>query len=46
MCFGINCPIKEKCYRFTAKPSFWQSWMSFTYDKEANKCKDFLKITK
>ena len=20
MCKGTNCPIKEKCYRYTAKP--------------------------
>ncbi len=21
MCEGTNCPVKEKCFRFTAKPS-------------------------
>jgi len=21
MCSGKDCPVKEKCYRFTAKPS-------------------------
>ncbi len=21
MCLGTNCPYKESCYRFTAKPS-------------------------
>jgi len=26
MCPGTNCPQKEKCYRFTAKPSDYQSW--------------------
>lgn len=27
MCEGTNCPHKEKCYRFTAKPSeFRQSY--------------------
>ncbi len=27
MCSGQGCPIKEKCYRFTAKPSeFRQSY--------------------
>jgi hypothetical protein len=25
MCPGTNCPHKEKCYRFTAKASDWQS---------------------
>lgn len=29
MCEGTNCPIKEKCFRFTAKPSeFIQSYFS------------------
>lgn len=27
MCSGEGCPVKEKCYRFTAKPSeYWQSY--------------------
>ena len=26
MCKGGNCPHKEKCYRFTAKPSYYQSY--------------------
>ena len=27
MCSGNDCPVKEKCYRFTAKPSeFRQSY--------------------
>lgn len=27
MCQGINCNIKDNCYRFKAKPSeFRQSW--------------------
>lgn len=26
MCKGTNCPIKEGCYRHTAKPSDYQSW--------------------
>jgi hypothetical protein len=25
-CRGGNCPIKEKCYRFTAKAGFRQSY--------------------
>ena len=24
MCVGTNCPHKEKCYRYTAKPSEYQ----------------------
>ena len=27
MCPGTNCPQKEKCYRYTAKPcEHWQSY--------------------
>ena len=27
MCMGTNCPYKESCYRFTAKPSeYMQSY--------------------
>jgi hypothetical protein len=26
MCPGTNCPHKEKCYRFTAKPSDYQAY--------------------
>jgi hypothetical protein len=26
MCPGTNCPYKEGCYRFTAKPGEYQSY--------------------
>ena len=26
MCQGTNCPHKETCYRYTAKPSEYQSY--------------------
>jgi hypothetical protein len=26
MCQGTNCPEKETCYRYTAKPSEYQSY--------------------
>lgn len=26
MCLGTDCRAKEKCYRFTAKPSDYQSY--------------------
>lgn len=29
MCPGTNCPHKEKCYRFTAKPcEYWQAYFT------------------
>jgi hypothetical protein len=39
MCSGIECPLKETCYRYLAKPSFYQSYF-FTapYDKEYESC--------
>lgn len=28
-CTGHNCPVKEKCYRFTSIASeHWQSWFA------------------
>jgi hypothetical protein len=27
-CLGTGCPQKETCYRYTAKPSDWQSYFS------------------
>ena len=33
MCSGQNCPIKQSCYRFTAKPSRYQSYADFAYQK-------------
>lgn len=36
MCDGSGCPLKEKCYRHTAKPSpYRQSWfMNVPWDGE------------
>jgi hypothetical protein len=28
MCLGTDCPQKETCYRYTAKPSDWQTYFS------------------
>jgi hypothetical protein len=43
MCKGEDCPIKNKCYRFTATPSqHWQSYFTESpYQKETKKCKHF-----
>jgi len=27
-CVGTDCPVKETCYRYTAKADFQQSWFS------------------
>lgn len=26
MCYGGDCPYKERCYRYTAKPDEYQSY--------------------
>lgn len=43
MCKGKNCPIKDKCYRHTASPAFWQSWfVGSHYNKKAGECQYFI----
>ena len=38
MCNGVNCPVKEDCYRYTAEPDeFWQSYGSFSFDRSQYK---------
>lgn len=41
MCRNALCEEKEKCYRWTATPSNWQSYASFEGPKEGEKCKHF-----
>jgi hypothetical protein len=41
MCIGNECLIKNYCFRFTAKPSGWQSFADFRC-KEDGKCDHFL----
>ena len=36
MCRNESCPLKEGCYRYTATPSFWQSYSSFQYKIKEN----------
>lgn len=41
-CLSKDCPLREKCYRFTCEPSpFWQSYSSFkpTIDEETKEVK-------
>lgn len=44
MCNNATCPFKEQCYRFTAKPSNWQSYADFkphTNENEDMECDYF-----
>jgi hypothetical protein len=40
MCEGKNCPLREKCYRYTATPSKYRQSYFVTppYDKEKQEC--------
>ena len=39
MCNGKQCPVKNSCYRYIAKPSQWQSYFTETpYDFEKEEC--------
>lgn len=40
-CEGKNCPIKEKCYRFTVPSGMYQTYGQFEYDHEKKKCDYF-----
>ena len=43
MCRNEKCPLKDKCYRFLAKPDpRWQSYLSPPIDGE--KCEHFINI--
>lgn len=41
MCANKDCPLKENCYRFTAKPSEYQSYVEFQIDDESGECSGF-----
>lgn len=36
MCYGKDCPLKEKCYRFTAKASIFQYYFTDSPYKDKN----------
>lgn len=43
MCSSEQCPMKDKCYRTTAKSSKYQSWSNFEYTcHENNGHEDFI----
>jgi len=46
MCKGDNCPLKEKCYRFIARPSeYGQTWFTEPPIKDGE-CDRFWDATK
>jgi len=40
MCNGVGCYLRDKCYRYTAKPSFRQPYFMNEPIKDG-KCKEF-----
>ncbi len=45
MCFGTNCPLKETCYRYKAKPNeYRQSYLAEPPIKEG-KCEYYWKTS-
>ena len=45
MCDGKDCPLREKCYRFTVFANQWRQsyFMETPYNKEENKCDEYWK---
>lgn len=43
MCQGTDCPLRDRCYRFVAKPDkLWQSYFAnVPYDSATNQCEAF-----
>lgn len=43
MCNGLDCPLKESCYRYKAEPStFMQSYFfDVPFDKEKGECEHY-----
>lgn len=40
-CSNVDCPIKKRCYRFTATPNeYWQSYAGFKFYN--NNCDHFI----
>lgn len=43
MCQDTQCPSREECYRFTAKPSTFQSFQDFNeFRAGQDVCEDFV----
>jgi hypothetical protein len=44
MCNGGECPLKETCYRYKAKPSEYQQAYIVTPPYEGDECEYFMTI--
>ncbi len=45
-CRGIDCPLKERCYRFLALPSRWQSYFhgESGLSEDKTKCENIIEV--
>jgi len=43
MCEGIDCPIRSKCYRYTAMPNYYQYYFIET-PYEYDYCEKFISM--
>lgn len=41
-CTGENCPLKDKCYRYTIPLGEWQSYTNFQYNHDKKDCEFFI----
>lgn len=45
MCKGTDCPLKERCFRYKATPSYFQSWfVDIPFDKQLNNCNQYWEV--
>lgn len=38
MCRDMNCPSRNTCYRFTAKPNIFQPYQNWNRQEDQEKC--------
>lgn len=42
MCVNTECPLRDKCFRYRAKPDEWQSYSDFKPETGADKDWNFV----
>ncbi len=44
MCEGIECPMRDACYRYTATPSEFDQYyfIGMPYNDESGECEEYL----
>ena len=43
-CDGIDCPSRDKCYRYVAKPERYQSYAAFYEGLKNGKCENYWEV--